>query len=74
MTYFKISQKDQIKVSLGDGSVAHTHTSVRCKAAFLLLIQSLCSVRKFGCEHLWDHFSEADLMALELCDMLDCLR
>lgn len=34
LIYFKISQKDQIRPSLRDGSVAHTQTSVWCKAAF----------------------------------------
>lgn len=71
LTCFKISQKNQIRAPLGDGSVAHTQTPVWCKAAFFLLIQSFCSKRKFDCEHSQDHFAEAELMALELHDKLE---
>lgn len=74
LTYSKISQKDQIRASLRDGSVAHTQMSVWCKAALFLLIQSFCSKRKFGWEHFWDHSAEAELMALELCDKLEKIR
>jgi len=71
VTYFKVSQKDQIREPLRDGSVAHTQMSVWCKVAFFLLIQSFLSKRKFGCEHFQDHFADAELMALELCDKLE---
>lgn len=60
---------------LSELAVLHIQTcQYGVKQRSFLLIQSFCSKRKLGCEHFQDHFAEADVMALELCDKLEKIR